>query len=138
VPAHALAAAEEARAEHVVGATAGDGLEHSGEAGRVILAVAVDVDGRGIALVPGDLEAGPKRGAEPARDRMRMDPRAVLARDVRGGVRGTVVDEQQIDGHAARLGWNAGEHAAERRLLVARHDDRKAAVRARPSRDSPA
>jgi hypothetical protein len=138
VPAHALAGAEKARAEHVVGAAAGDGLEHAGEAGRVVLAVPVDVDGRGIALVTGDLEAGPKRGAEPARDRMRMNPRAVLAPDVRGGVRGAVVDEQDVHGEPACFRRESTEDTPERRLLIARHHDRKAAMKTSLDRSCPA
>jgi hypothetical protein len=51
VPAHAVAAAEEARAEDVVGPAARHGLEDDLEVGRVVLAVTVDVDGGGVALV---------------------------------------------------------------------------------------
>jgi len=106
MPAHAVPASEEARAEDIVGAAARDRLENPGEVGWVVLPVAVDVDGGGVVLVAGDLDAGPNRGPEPARDRMRVDARAVLARDVGGGIARAVVDEQQVDGQAARLVWN--------------------------------
>ena len=62
---------------------------------------------------------------------MRLDTRPVLAPDVRGGVAGAVVDEENIDGHAASLGRKAAEHPADRRLLIARHDDRKTAMSTR-------
>jgi hypothetical protein len=70
VPAHAVAPAEEARAEHVVPAPARDRLEDPVEVARVVLAVAVEIDGGGVPLVTRDLEARAKRGAEAARDRM--------------------------------------------------------------------
>ena len=59
--------AEEARAEHVVRASARDRLEDALEVGGVVLAVAVEVHGGGVALVAGDLEAGAQGGAEAAR-----------------------------------------------------------------------
>jgi len=66
VPRHALALAEEARAEHVVGPAACHRLEQAPEVGGVVLAVAVEVDGSGVALVARDREAGAQGGAEPA------------------------------------------------------------------------
>jgi hypothetical protein len=66
VPAHAVAVAEEARAKHVVGATASDGLEHAREVSGVVLTVPVEVDRGGVALVAGDFEAGAKGGAQAA------------------------------------------------------------------------
>ena len=78
---HAVAPAEEARAEHVVGAPARDRLEHAREVGGVVLAVAVEVDGGGVALVARDARArcaGRRRAR--ARPRCETHPRAVLAR----------------------------------------------------------
>jgi len=139
VPAHPLARAEEARAEHVVGAPAGDGLEHAVEVGGVVLAVAVQVDGCGVALVAGDLEPGAERGAEATGDGMCVHPRTVLAGDLRRGVARAVVHDQHVDGQSARLGGNACEHVAHGGLLVAGDDDRKAAVRnSRIGRNCPA
>jgi hypothetical protein len=126
VPAHAVAAAEEARAEHVVGATSSDGLEHAGEAGGVVLAVAVEVDRGGVALVASRLETGAKAGAEAARDRMRENPRAVLLADPGSGVLRAVVDEKDVDRQPARLVRKPGEHRPDGRLLVARDDDGQA------------
>ena len=129
MPAHALAVPEEARAEHVVGAPAGDRLEHALDVGRVVLPVAVDVDRRGVALVASDLEPAAERGAEAARLRMRVDARTVLAGDQRRGVARAVVDEENVDGQSMRLGRQPGDDAAYRRLLIARHHDRKAALK---------
>jgi hypothetical protein len=86
------AAVEEARAEHVVGATFGDGLEEAGEVRGVVLAVAVEVDGRRVALVARQLEPGAQGGAEAPRALVRDDPRAVLAADGGGGVARAVID----------------------------------------------
>jgi len=82
VPAHTVAGAEEAGAEHVVGAPAGDRVEDAPEVRGVVLAVAVEVDGCGVALVTGDLEAGAQRGAEAARDDVRVHARTLFARDL--------------------------------------------------------
>jgi hypothetical protein len=54
---------------------------------------------------------------------VRDDPRAVSAADRGRRVAGTVVDEEHIDCQAARLARQAGEHLADCRFLVARHDD---------------
>jgi len=82
MPAHPVARAEEARAEHVVGAPAGNRVEHALEIRGVVLAVAVEVDGGGVALVAGDLEPGAQGGAEAARHRVRSDSRTLFARDL--------------------------------------------------------
>jgi hypothetical protein len=66
VPAHAIAPAEEARAEHVVGPPAGDRLENPLEVARVVLAVPVEVDGGGVPLVTSDRKPRAEAGAEPA------------------------------------------------------------------------
>jgi len=134
VPAHAVAPAEEARAEHVVGAAARHRLEHACEVRRVVLAVTVDVDGRGVSLVARALEPGAKSGAQAAAHRMRDHRGAELPGDVRSGVARAVVDQNHVDGEPARLLRQSAKHIADRRLLVARHDDREAAPerRARP------
>jgi hypothetical protein len=123
MPGHALAIAHEARARDVVGAPAGDRVEHPLEVGREVLAVSVDVDRCGVALVAGQLEACAQCGAEAARRLMRDDPRAPLAGDRRRGVARAVVDEQQVDRHPARPIRDAGEDLAHGGLLVAGHDD---------------
>jgi hypothetical protein len=66
VPRHALAPAEEARAEHVVGAAPCHRLEQTLEVRGVVLAVAIDVHGGVVALVACDLEPRAKRGAQTA------------------------------------------------------------------------
>jgi hypothetical protein len=124
VPAHAVAVSEEARAERVVGPPASDRLEDALEVGRVVLAVPIQVDGGGVALVAGDLEPRAKRGAKAARDRMRVDPRLVLPCDPRRPVPRAVVDEQSVDGKPARALGNPGEHRANGGLLVTSDDDR--------------
>jgi hypothetical protein len=70
VPGHAVPPAEEAGAEDVVGAAAGDGLEDTREIPGVVLAVAVDVDGRRVPVVARDLETRAKSRAEAAAVRM--------------------------------------------------------------------
>jgi len=59
VPAHPLAAAEEARAEHILRTPACDRVEQPREIGGVVLAVAIEVDGRRVAAVARVLEPGP-------------------------------------------------------------------------------
>jgi hypothetical protein len=118
--------AEEARAEHVIGAPASDRPEDPLEVGRVVLTVAVEVDGGGVALVPRDAEPGAKRRPEPARDRVRMDAGAMLAGDARRAIARAVVDDEHVDGQTARLPGNAGEHTADGPFLVARNDDGEA------------
>jgi hypothetical protein len=127
VPRHAIAPTEEARAEHVVGAAARDRLEHALEVGRVVLAVAVKVDGGGVALVARDFEPRSQRRPEPARALVGVDAGAVLAADRGRGVARAVVHEQHVHGQPARLARDAGEHAADGRLLVAGYHDGKAA-----------
>jgi len=126
VPAHALARPEEARPEHVVRPAARDRLEHAREVGRVVLAVAVDVDGRGVALVAGCFEPGPKRGSETAAVRMGDDARAELAPDAGRCIRGAVVDEQHIDRKPTSFRRKSTEDAAHSSLLISRNDDRQA------------
>ena len=138
MPAHAVAVPQEARPEHVVGAAASDGVQDALEVDGLVLAIPVDVDGRGIALVASDLETGPQRGPEPARDRVRVHPRTELPPDVRSGVTRAVVDEQRVDGEAARLAWNPSKNPTDGSLLIARHDDRKTAMRTRLRRNRPA
>jgi hypothetical protein len=118
--------AEEARAQHVVGAPACDRLEDPREVGRVVLAVAVEVDGGGVALVARDAEPEAKSGPEAARDRVRVDPSAMLACDLRRGVARAVVDEQDVHGKPARLGRQPREHTAHGLFLVARNDNGEA------------
>jgi hypothetical protein len=127
MPAHALALAHEARAEHVVGAPAGDGLEHALEVGREVLAVAVEVDGGGVAVVAGDGQPGSQGRAEAARGLMRDDASALLAPDPGGGVARAIVYEQEVDRHAAGTGRDACEDRADGGLLVASDDDGEAA-----------
>jgi hypothetical protein len=67
VPRHALAVAEEARAEHVVRAPARNRFEHPFEVGRVVLGIAVDVDRCGISLVARELKTRAQGGAESPR-----------------------------------------------------------------------
>jgi hypothetical protein len=134
VPAHAVATAEEARAEDVVGTAARYGLEDAIEVRGVVLAVAVEVDGGGVALLAGDLETRSERCPQPARGGMGMDPRTKPARYLGSGVARAVVDEKQIDGHPAGLARNPREDAADGGLLVASHHDREAAAKARLSR----
>ena len=69
---------------------------------------------------------------------MRMNPRAVLAPDVRDGVRGAVVDEQDVYGEPACLRRKSTEDSPERPLLIARHHDRKAAMKTPLKRKRPA
>ena len=126
VPAHPVARAEEAGAEHVVGAPAGDGLEHALEFGGVVLAVAIQVDRGAVALVAGDLEPSSERGAEAARGGVRVHPRTVLPSHPRRGVTRAVVDEEHVDGQTAGAIRNASEHAAHGRLLIAGNDNSKA------------
>jgi hypothetical protein len=66
MPAHAVARAEEAGPEHVVGTPAGDRVEYALEVGRVVLAIAVEVHGGGVALVASDLKPRANGGAEAA------------------------------------------------------------------------
>jgi len=86
VPAHAVAVAEETRAEHVVGAPAGDGIEDPLEVPRIVFAVAVQVDGGAVASVAGELEPGANGGAETVGGFVRDDLCAVVAADRGGGI----------------------------------------------------
>jgi hypothetical protein len=126
MPRHAVAVAEEARADHVLRATARDRLEHAREVGGVVLAVTVEVDRRGVALVARQLEPRPKRCAEAARDRMRDHPRAVLPADLGRAVARAVIDEQDIDRHAARVVRDATNDSTDGSLLIARHHNGQA------------
>jgi hypothetical protein len=125
VPAHALAGAEKARAEDVLGAPARDRLEDALEAGGVVLAVAIEVNGGGVALVAGGLEARAKRRADATGDGMRDHPRAVLARDLRRGVTRAVVDYEHVDGEPASRGRQAANDGTDGSLLIARDNHRK-------------
>jgi hypothetical protein len=129
VPGHAVSLVEEARAEHVVGAAACHRLEHALELRGVVLAVSIEVDGGRVTLVSRDLQPAAERRAEAARGLMRVDARAVIAPDRGRGVARPVVHEQHVDGQAARLAWNGGEHAADGHLLVAGDHDGEAALR---------
>jgi hypothetical protein len=84
VPAHTVAASEETRAEHVVGAPASDRPQHALEVRGRVLAVSVEVDGRVVALVAGQRQPGAQGGAEAARGSVRDHPRAAGTCD-RGG-----------------------------------------------------
>jgi hypothetical protein len=125
VPAHPVARAEEAGAEHIVGAPARDRIEHALEIRGVVLAVAVEVDGGGVALVAGDLEPGAQGGAEAARYGMGVHPRTLLPSDLRRGIARTVVDEQHVHRQAARLGGDAPNDSTDGSLLIPRDDDGK-------------
>jgi hypothetical protein len=127
VPAHALAAAEEARPEHVVGAAARHGLEDRLEVGRVVFPVTVDVDGGGIALVAGGLEARPESRAKSERHGVRPDAHLVLSGDPRGRVPRAIVDEQHVDRKPTGLPRNPGKHRPNGILLVPGDDDGEAA-----------
>jgi hypothetical protein len=131
MPAHPVAVPEEARAEHVVGAPAGDRVQHTLEVRRGVLAVAVEVDRGGVALVPSELEPRAERRAEAARGVVRDDPRGRPAGDRGRGVAGAVVHEEPVDGHPAGFSRDAREHVADGRLLVACDDDGEAAPGAR-------
>ncbi len=126
MPAHALAPAEEARAEHVVRASTRHGIEHPREVRGVVLAVAVEVDRGAIALVSRELEPGAKRGAEPARDRMRDHARAVLPADLGRAIARAVIDEQDVDWKPTRLLWDATNDGTHSNLLVPGHNNRQA------------
>jgi hypothetical protein len=79
--AHPLAVPEEARAEHVVGAPAGDRLEQAIEVRGRVLAVAVEIDGGAVSLVAGELEPGAQRRPQAARGLVRDDAGATRAAD---------------------------------------------------------
>jgi hypothetical protein len=127
VPAHAVAIAEETRPERIVGTAARHGREHALQLGGVVLAVGIEVDGRRVALVAGDLEAGAKSGAESTAAMVGDHPGAGSAGDAGGGIRGAVIHEQQVEREAAGGGGYSREHAADGLLLVARNEDCEAA-----------
>ena len=129
MPAHPVALAEETRTQHVIGASAGDRVEQAVEVRRCVLAVAVEVHGRRVALVPSDLQPGAERRADAPRGLVRHDPGAQPAADRGRRVARAVVHEQPIERHPAGLARDAGEHVGQGALLVARHDDREAAPR---------
>jgi hypothetical protein len=111
-----------------VAAAANDRLEHTLEVRWVVLAVAVEVDRGGVALVARDAKPRAQRRPQPAGRFVRVDARAVLAPDRGRGVARAVVHEQHVHRQAAGLARNAGEHAADRRLLVAGDNDGEAAL----------
>ena len=125
MPAHPVATAEEAGAEHVVGAPAGNRVEHALEIRGVVLAVAVEVDGGGVPLVAGDLEPGAQGSAEAARHGVRVHPRTVFPSDPGRGVARAVVDQQHVNGQTARLGGDAPNDSTDRSLLIPRDHNRK-------------
>jgi hypothetical protein len=127
VPAHAVALAQEARPEHVLGAAARYRLEHAGQLGGVVLAVPVEVHRGPVAALAGELEARAQRGAEPARLRVRDHPGPGPPRRGRAAVTRAVVDHDHVHRHAARVAGKPPEHVAEPRLLVPGDDDREAA-----------
>jgi hypothetical protein len=127
VPGHALASAKEARAEHVVRASTCHRLEDTLEVRRVVLAVAVEVNRGGVALVAGDLEAGAQGGAESARALHRMHARAVLAPDGGRRIARAVVHEQDVQRQPTGGLRDPGKHAADHRRLIARDHDGEAA-----------
>ncbi len=135
MPRHALAAAEKARAEHVVRAPARDRFEHPLEVGRVVLAIAVDVERRGVPLVARDLQASAKGGAESLRLSRRYT-RAPCSRPIAAvASREPSSTSSTSTRQPACALRDAGEHAADRWLLVARDDDGETAPpcrRARP------
>ena len=126
MPAHAVAPAEEARAEHVVRAAAGDGPEDPLEVARVVLAIPVEIDGGGVPLVTRGLEAAAQSGAKAARDRMGMNPRTVLARDGGGAIARAVVDEEHVDIEPAGTRRDAANDGTDGSLLVASNHNSKA------------
>ena len=128
VPRHAVAVAEEARADHVLGAPARDRLEHALEVGRVVLAVAVEVDGGVVAAVARRGEALAHCGAQPGGARVRDHLGARGAGDRGGVVARAVVDDERVDGHAAGGRRDARDDRADHVLLVQRRDDGEAAT----------
>ena len=64
VPGHPVAAPEEARAEHVVGPSPRHRLEHAREVGRVVLAVAVEIDRGRVAVLARVRQPGAERRAQ--------------------------------------------------------------------------
>jgi hypothetical protein len=67
---------------------------------------------------------------------MRVNPRAVRAPDLRRGITGAVVDEEDVDGKPTRLLRQPGEDTTERSLLIASNHDRKTALKERLARTS--
>jgi hypothetical protein len=126
VPAHAVALPEEPRAEHVVRPATSDRREDALEVARVVLAIAVEVDGGGIALVARDLEPGAKGSAEAARELVRVDSRTIFAGDLRGAIARAVVDEEHVDRQPARPARKPGEHIPDSVLLIPGNDNGKA------------
>ena len=136
---HALAPAEEARAEHVVGAAARDRVEHALEVGRVVLAVAVEVDGGGVALVA-RRSRGPVRSAAPR-------PREVACESTRAPCSRAIAAVASREPSSTTSTSTGRPHASSgmpastpptRGLLVACHDDREAALPRRAAPRPPA
>jgi hypothetical protein len=123
MPRHALTPTEEARAEHVIRASARDRFEHALELGRVVLAVTVDVHRCRIPLVASYLQSRAQGGAESSW-LPRLHARSVVAADCGRGVAGAVVHEQDVHPQPACARRDAAKDAAHDGLLVARHDDR--------------
>jgi hypothetical protein len=103
VPAHPLPLAQEPRTEHVVRPAARHRCEHPLELGRVVLAVAVQINGGRVALIPRKLEAAAKGRAEPARGLGGGHPRSPLAGHRGGAVLGAVVDHELVQRQATGL-----------------------------------
>jgi hypothetical protein len=126
VAAHSLAPAEEARTEHIVRAATRHRIEHAREVRGVVLAVAVEVDRGGVALVARELEPRTKRRAEPTRDRVRDHAGAVLTTDLGRAIARAVIDQQHVDRKPARLVRDAANDGTNGSLLIARHNNRQA------------
>jgi hypothetical protein len=110
----------------MVRAPARDRLEDAREVARVVLAVAIDVDGGFVVLVARDVEPGPERRAEPSALRMGDHAGAQLFADLGRGVGRAVVDEQCVHAKPARFGGDRTEDMAHSRLLVPRDHNREA------------
>lgn len=128
MPAHSLAATEEAGPEDVLRPPARDRIEQPLEIARVVLAVAVQVDGGGVPTFARGLEAAAQRRPDPPRAVVGAHLGAGGPGDLRRAVLRAVVDDEHVERHAARFSGQPGEHAADRSLLVARHHDRQAAA----------
>ena len=127
MPAHPPPIAEEARAEHVVGPPARHRVEDPRQLRGVVLPVPVEVDDGLVACLVRVGEAGPERRAEAARARVGDHLGSGRTGDLGGAVTRAVVHDERVHGHSAGVARDAGEHAADTRLLVARDHERQAA-----------
>ncbi len=118
-----LRAPEHPRPEDEVGFVGEDRLEQSGDVGRVPLAVGVEGDDVLGAVLARDPVSEPKRRSLPGVPIERRDVDVMVARDLRGLVGASVVDDERVDGKSAGLPRHCVEDCADRLLLVERRDD---------------